>query len=249
MSKLFSHVSVAALSAAGVLAWTGIESASATIVATITGAYDDQVYDTPELIFSNTSGGIFTNAQMVLRAYQPGTLNYGDTATVALPNLALGGPTYLDWGYIPGAPSGTVPNNLTAYDYDDEWGEYPPGYTNPECDPEGQALCAKVGNFSVTYTATISGGMYNGDPVFAVFSPTNNYTGGFVGWEGLTPDGVSESVYDAHSGVISGTMAIIQIGTAPIPEPSTWAMMLMGFAGLGFAGHRARKNARAAKLA
>ena len=28
-----------------------------------------------------------------------------------------------------------------------------------------------------------------------------------------------------------------------IPEPSTWAMMLLGFAGLGFAGYRAsRKN-------
>jgi hypothetical protein len=23
-----------------------------------------------------------------------------------------------------------------------------------------------------------------------------------------------------------------------VPEPSTWAMMLMGFAGLGFAGYR-----------
>jgi hypothetical protein len=29
-----------------------------------------------------------------------------------------------------------------------------------------------------------------------------------------------------------------------VPEPSTWAMMLLGFAGLGFAGYRsARKTA------
>jgi PEP-CTERM motif len=27
------------------------------------------------------------------------------------------------------------------------------------------------------------------------------------------------------------------------PEPSTWAMMLVGFAGLGFAGWRARRRA------
>jgi hypothetical protein len=32
---------------------------------------------------------------------------------------------------------------------------------------------------------------------------------------------------------------------AAVPEPSTWAMMLMGFAGLGFAGYRSRKNAAA----
>jgi hypothetical protein len=30
-----------------------------------------------------------------------------------------------------------------------------------------------------------------------------------------------------------------------VPEPSTWAMMLLGFAGLGFAGYRARKQSAA----
>jgi PEP-CTERM motif len=32
----------------------------------------------------------------------------------------------------------------------------------------------------------------------------------------------------------------------PIPEPSTWAMMALGFAGLGIAGHRAARRAAAA---
>jgi hypothetical protein len=32
-------------------------------------------------------------------------------------------------------------------------------------------------------------------------------------------------------------------GASVIPEPSTWTMMLAGFAGLGFVGYRAsRKN-------
>jgi hypothetical protein len=31
------------------------------------------------------------------------------------------------------------------------------------------------------------------------------------------------------------------VGSA-VPEPSTWAMMLVGFAGLGFAGFRASRN-------
>jgi hypothetical protein len=43
--------------------------------------------------------------------------------------------------------------------------------------------------------------------------------------------------------------AILQAARAPtsgIPEPSTWAMMLAGFAGLAFAGFRARRTAVAA---
>jgi hypothetical protein len=35
----------------------------------------------------------------------------------------------------------------------------------------------------------------------------------------------------------------LAIGGA-VPEPSTWAMMLVGFAGLGFAGHRSTRRAR-----
>jgi hypothetical protein len=31
-----------------------------------------------------------------------------------------------------------------------------------------------------------------------------------------------------------------------IPEPSTWAMMLLGFAGLGFVGYRQTRKGRAA---
>jgi hypothetical protein len=32
---------------------------------------------------------------------------------------------------------------------------------------------------------------------------------------------------------------------SPVPEPSTWAMMLVGFAGMGFVGYRARRAATA----
>jgi hypothetical protein len=36
----------------------------------------------------------------------------------------------------------------------------------------------------------------------------------------------------------SGTFALGGV----VPEPSTWAMMLLGFAGLGYAGVRARRR-------
>jgi unsaturated chondroitin disaccharide hydrolase len=35
---------------------------------------------------------------------------------------------------------------------------------------------------------------------------------------------------------------------SPVPEPSTWAMMLLGFAGLGFAGYRRARVSRAAAV-
>jgi hypothetical protein len=65
------HLSVAALVATGVLALAGVlRPAQATTVATIQGAYDKDLYDTPELDFFNTSGGSLINAKMVLTGYQ-----------------------------------------------------------------------------------------------------------------------------------------------------------------------------------
>jgi PEP-CTERM motif len=34
-------------------------------------------------------------------------------------------------------------------------------------------------------------------------------------------------------------------GATPVSEPSTWALMLIGFAGIGFAGYRSRTTATA----
>jgi hypothetical protein len=35
---------------------------------------------------------------------------------------------------------------------------------------------------------------------------------------------------------------VLSVTTTPVPEASTWAMMLIGFAGLGFAGWRAQQS-------
>lgn len=230
---------IASLSTAAVLALALGQAAHATTVATISGSYDLLAYDTAGLTFHNTSGGTFTNVKMVLTGYQAGTLNNGLTKTVTLADMGAGDSNVV-WGSIPGQDGSTTPGNLTAYDYDDEWGNTPSGYTNPACVVVA-SLCSPVGNFKVVWTATISGGAFNGDAVFSVFSPTSNFTGGFVGWEGLDPNGISESIYDQHSGSLTGTMAIIQLGL-PTPEPSIWAMMLAGFGGMGLALRRARRR-------
>ena len=66
----------------------------------------------------------------------------------------------------------------------------------------------------------------------------------------LFSNGVGNGVGDAVFGVAvakSRTALDYVMGgvTATAPEPSTWAMMILGFAGLGFAGYRKSRKAAA----
>ena len=58
-------------------------------------------------------------------------------------------------------------------------------------------------------------------------------------WDGTTSD-IIKVWNDSHGAWISFNSSV--------PEPSTWAMMLLGFAGLGFAGYRVRARAFAPAL-
>lgn len=244
---------IAALLAAPLFA-LGLAPASAsaaTPVATIGGCYDCLGnFDTPVLFFNNTTGGVLTNSQIALHGYQGD--NVGLTATVQLGALGAGQSNFA-WGSLPGVNGSTSPFNLTAYDYDDEFIGTPEQIPTTNCGQPvvgcvaggGPQWYAQTGNFDVTYTATVSGGLYDGDAVYAVFSPATNATGGFVGWEGLDPNGFSESPYDIHSGVVTGDLANIYLGLPPsgIPEPAAWLLMMVGVGGLGMALRAHRKNA------
>ena len=61
-----------------------------------------------------------------------------------------------------------------------------------------------------------------------------------------SPDG-ENSFYEALNPGGLGFGNYLALSPPVVPEPSTWAMMLLGFAGLGFAGYRAsRKSAKVA---
>jgi hypothetical protein len=67
------------------------------------------------------------------------------------------------------------------------------------------------------------------------YSPIQNFTGG-TGSFTLTT--TNETIY-------IGSITSMSIGgTAAVPETSTWTMMLIGFAGIGFAGYCRARNAR-----
>jgi hypothetical protein len=69
---------------------------------------------------------------------------------------------------------------------------------------------------------------------------SSTYVGQTFASLGLTP---GTYLYTWGSGPTADSLTV-KIGAAAIPEPRTWAMMLIGFAGLGYAGYRAsRRNA------
>jgi len=68
---------------------------------------------------------------------------------------------------------------------------------------------------------------------------------------GIAPDWLrigTDIVGKNADGVAPTFNAAFSLNGALIPEPSTWAMMLLGFAGLGFAGYRQARKAHPANV-
>jgi hypothetical protein len=137
------------------------------------------------------------------------------------PNVSLGYPYYYD-----PSPSATgvfaLSKNETNAGKTLQFYDRP---INPDLLPGEQEV------FS-TYLVGITGGdEYTPLYDFVWTSTYNPGTGGGIAVSSSYPG------FDDVSGGVGG-ISILSEGPVSTPEPSTWAMMLIGFVGLGYAGYR-----------
>jgi hypothetical protein len=75
---------------------------------------------------------------------------------------------------------------------------------------------------------------------------------GFSGWMGASFDYTATSTSEVLSFMATGTSSVPPVALLDgvslvmVPEPSTWALMVLGFGGLGFAAYRRTKRSAAA---
>ncbi len=246
------QILLAATSMVALLGVTGPETANAhTLVSSIFGVYDAQCgsntdctlgtgdtsviqmtgtgstgyaqgYDTPSLFIDNPTSTAMTGATLTLTGFQG--FENGTVSSLSLPDIAAHTILDVDWS------DPQAKGDLFSFDYDD----LSFSYGNP------------VGNFDVHFSASLGS-----TAIAADFSPVfgqggSNVAGTFVGWEGLDPNGISETSYDAHNGTVSGPLAYIYTGTTgrqnAVPEPLTLSLFGAGVGALSLTRRKRKKS-------
>ena len=101
----------------------------------------------------------------------------------------------------------------------------------------------------LTYYTQLVGIGKDGDPVpLANFLGYDSFEGGGLVGGGIQLGPVFNTVVDDDIGIGHGGVTLLEVNGVAVAaaEPSTWAMMLVGFAGLGYASLRRRSTARLA---
>jgi hypothetical protein len=106
-----------------------------------------------------------------------------------------------------------------------------PGETTNSSSSSGTSFDLSGSSFGTPYLF-VPAGFVSGSSI----SSTSTWLGSTFASLGLTP---GTYIYQSQIDVV----AIVRIGSAEVPEPSTWAMMLVGFGAIGLAMRRRRRSA------
>ena len=70
---------------------------------------------------------------------------------------------------------------------------------------------------------------------------------GYVHFQGFGGELIESVTFNNDPSINAFEVANFSV-TAPVPEPSTWAMMILGFAGVGFMAYRKKSNRPALRM-
>jgi hypothetical protein len=213
----------------------------ATIFASLGTAQAGVIYQAPQ-DSSNQIGFV----------YGGGPVGVGQTITFA-------GPTVLGqvdlFGYAGG---GLLPIQVNLYSGANPNTGTLLGSVQVTLPPGGGGYTTEVFNFghlsvpgTVTFIVSLPGNSGSYDDSFVNWQQFTGNTGaptiGGSGdmWYGSPGSYVVDNSYAIDTGAKTNTLAV-QVNS--VPEPSTWAMMILGFFGLGFMAYRRKPNGRQLRL-
>jgi len=179
--------------------------------------------------------------------YAESTLSFVAAMNFTLPS-GVSSVSDANWwgGCYPSTTCGSSPDFVLSF-YQDSGTNSGPGTLITSFD---------VGGANQTATGNLIGGSFDEYAYSATFAPVlltpgTEYWFGITGTTGAGQFGVEQtSSAPAGSqlytlGIYSSTVWHLEVEQGAfeltaVPEPSTWAMMLLGFAGIGYAGYRKR---------
>jgi hypothetical protein len=175
-------------------------------------------------VFDWSYTGVFTSGPDV------GALVSGNGQFTATPTAT---PGVFSVNGISGTADGSSITGLTSYAAQDQLLYYQNGFANFLDFPGIAFEVAGDQAFNFYFLASSSG------------TPGGNYDCGAAGYCMIGPGTPGTSGLGPPADAYA-TIEFTATAAAVVPEPSTWVMMLVGFAGLGFAGYRRAREPRAA---
>jgi hypothetical protein len=186
--------------------------------------------------FINDGGSGLTSPEATLNFASP-VLSTDDIVTDQFAWVTFSPNVYFE----PESGFGIMPNTLGNFTYATE-----PAYVDPVTITIGRNQSGAAFQMAAEYTPYAFTALLNGVVVDSATTAVSDV----AGFYGFTGEPWFNQLVIAEAGVGGGPYWVLgNVELSSIPEPSTWAMMLAGFAGLGYAGYRRAKGGRAALAA